>query len=128
MGRIDIVTKNYMKNSTVFADAFNYFVYKGEQVIKPENLQELDTTEIAIPFGNIQFDEKAEVIDVCKAVQEMNEKARQAGRLEGRQEGRLEALCDAIKNVMESFHLTVEEAMKVMKVSSEDQAILKKMI
>ena len=143
-----------MRNNSVFADAFNYFVYGGKQVIKPENLHELDTTEIAIPFGNgdeaavqkfrdllkaavfmadddmvylvlgveneaevkfaepvktglydflqyskqVQqtaarhreakdwkgFDEEAEVVDVCKAVQEMNERAR------------LETLCDAV--------------------------------
>lgn len=52
MGKIDTVTKDYMKKNSVFADAFNYFIYGGKQVIKPENLQELDTTEIAFPFGN----------------------------------------------------------------------------
>jgi len=52
LGKIDTVTKDYMKKNSVFADAFNYFIYGGKQVIKPENLQELDTTEIAFPFGN----------------------------------------------------------------------------
>lgn len=52
MGKIDTVTKDYMKKNSVFADAFNYFIYGGKQVIKPENLQELDITEIAFPFGN----------------------------------------------------------------------------
>ena len=52
MGKIDTITKGYMKKNSIFADAFNYFIYGGKQVIKPENLQELDTTEIAIPFGN----------------------------------------------------------------------------
>ena len=69
---------------------------------------------------------------MCKAVQEMNEKARQEGRqegrLEGHQEGRQEALSEVIQNVMESLHLTVEEAMKVMKVTEKDQTVLKKMI
>ena len=50
------------------------------------------------------------------------------GKQEGRQEGRQEALCDTIRNIMESLHLTVEEAMKVMKIAAEDQEILKKMI
>ena len=52
MGKIDTVTKDYMKNNTVFADAFNYFIYGGRQIIDPENLRELDATEIAVPFGN----------------------------------------------------------------------------
>ena len=41
-----------MRKNTVFADAFNYFIYGGRQIIDPEKLQELDTTELAVPFGN----------------------------------------------------------------------------
>ena len=52
MGKIDTVTKDYMKKNTVFADACNYFIYGGRQIIDPEKLQELDTTEISVPFGN----------------------------------------------------------------------------
>ncbi len=52
MGKIDTITKDYMRDNLVFADACNYFIYGGEQVIRPENLRELDTAEIAIPFGN----------------------------------------------------------------------------
>ena len=51
MGVADTVTKEYMKENKVFADAFNYLIYGGEQVVKPALLQELDTTEIAIPFA-----------------------------------------------------------------------------
>ena len=35
-----------------FADAFNYLLYDGEQVIKPDELQELDTIELTVPYGN----------------------------------------------------------------------------
>ncbi len=48
MGLPDTVTKAYMRENTVFADAFNYFLYGGRQVIKPERLRELDATELAI--------------------------------------------------------------------------------
>lgn len=48
MGATDDVTKEYMKDNNVFADAFNYLIYNGRQVIKPSSLQELDTTEIAL--------------------------------------------------------------------------------
>ena len=51
MGKIDALTKKYMSNSSVFADAFNFYIYGGEQVIKPENLHPLDTTAVGIPFG-----------------------------------------------------------------------------
>ena len=313
MGKIDTVTKDYMRKNAVFADACNYFIYGGRQIIDPEKLQELDTTEIAVPFGNaaevavqkyrdllktatvmmddeatylilgvenesgvkyaepvkaglydflqyskqiqqttarhreandrkghdsgeflsgfykedtltpiitlvilfgskkwdgprtlhrmmstqnpdllkcvadyrinliepaamsvedldkfhsnlravlgfikysndsealdaflskesslhnldieaarvigvctntqIDIDEDAEVVDVCKAVQDMNNKAKQ--------EGRLETLISDVKNVMESFKVDIEDAMKALKVSKEDQAILRKMI
>ena len=48
MGMTDTVTKEYMRGNKVFADAFNYLIYGGEQVVKPALLQELDTTEIEI--------------------------------------------------------------------------------
>ena len=51
MGMTDTVTKEYMRGNKVFANAFNYLIYGGEQVVKPALLQELDTTEIAIPFA-----------------------------------------------------------------------------
>ena len=61
---------------------------------------------------------------MCKAVQDMNNKA----RLDGKQEGRLETLLNDVKNVMESLKMTVDDAMNVLKVSKEDQAVLRKMI
>lgn len=50
IGVADTITKEYMRENEVFADAFNYFIYGGEQIVNPELLHELDTTEIAIPF------------------------------------------------------------------------------
>ena len=46
----DTITKTYMKDNAVFADAFNYYVYSGRQVIKPNDLRELDTAESVIIF------------------------------------------------------------------------------
>ena len=62
MGYADTVTKEYMRNNAVFADAFNYLIYDGAQVITPEQLHELDTTEIAIPFSteNVKNDKLLE--------------------------------------------------------------------
>ena len=47
----DTLTKAFMERPDVFADAFNFLIYDGEQVIKPEELEALDTTSIALPFG-----------------------------------------------------------------------------
>lgn len=51
LGVKDTVTTKYMRQNEIFADAFNYFVYGGEQVINPESLEELDTREIDVPYG-----------------------------------------------------------------------------
>ncbi len=52
MGKKDAVAKDYMRDSDVFADAFNYYLYGGKEVVKPENLQELDVTSITTFYGD----------------------------------------------------------------------------
>lgn len=49
MGRIDIEARKYMRDNRHFADAFNYYLYGGRQVIDPEALRSLDTAEVAVP-------------------------------------------------------------------------------
>ena len=48
----DTVTKEYMQDSATFADAFNFLLYDGRQVIRPESLRPLDTTAIVLPYGD----------------------------------------------------------------------------
>ena len=52
VGVIDTEGKKYLSDNEIFADAFNYLVYGGKQVIKATELREIDTTELAVPFGN----------------------------------------------------------------------------
>ena len=52
MGTADMVTKEYMRENAVFADAFNYLIYNGKKVIDPAKLKEIDPTEIAMPFDD----------------------------------------------------------------------------
>ena len=52
MGAVDIEGKKYLSNNNIFADAFNYLIYDGEEVVKANELRELDTTELSIPYGN----------------------------------------------------------------------------
>ena len=52
MGKIDTESKKYLAINKIFADAFNFLIYDGEQVITPEKLRPVDTTEIAMPYGN----------------------------------------------------------------------------
>lgn len=48
MGTVDIVTKEYMRENAVFADAFNYLIYGGKKVIDPAGLTEVDTAASAV--------------------------------------------------------------------------------
>lgn len=50
MGKIDIVTRNYMSDNARFADAFNHLLYNGEYVLKPDSLSELDPAEYSLLF------------------------------------------------------------------------------
>ena len=52
MGKFDAESKRYLSINRIFADAFNFLIYDGEPVIKPEALHAVDTTEIAIPYGH----------------------------------------------------------------------------
>ena len=51
MSEKDAVSKKYMEDNATFADAFNFLMFDGEQIIRPETLKPLDTTAIAMPFG-----------------------------------------------------------------------------
>lgn len=51
MGKPNIVTKRYMQDNARFADLCNFYLFDGQQVIKPENLMERDVTELALPKG-----------------------------------------------------------------------------
>jgi len=52
VGLIDTEGKKYLSDNEIFADAFNYLIYGGKQVIKATELREIDTTELAVPYGN----------------------------------------------------------------------------
>ena len=41
-----------MKQPKQFADLFNGFCFGGEEVIRPEELREMDTASIALPYGS----------------------------------------------------------------------------
>ena len=48
----DAITKDYMQDPETFADAFNFLLYDGKQVIKPGDLKPRDPTSIALPYGD----------------------------------------------------------------------------
>lgn len=66
MGKQDNLTKEYMSEPEHFADAFNYYLFHGKQVIRPDSLTVLDPTEIGIVFGNSSDETVQKVRDVLK--------------------------------------------------------------
>lgn len=48
MGKKDTITKRYLAQPKIFADAFNYYMFDGEQKIRPKDLKELDPAETAV--------------------------------------------------------------------------------
>jgi hypothetical protein len=51
MGKKDTITKKYTENNEIFADVFNFYLYNGQRIIHPEQLHELDTAALAVPYG-----------------------------------------------------------------------------
>lgn len=72
MGEIDIRTNKYMRNNDHFADVFNFFLFGGRPVIRPEQLQEMDRSSVAIPYGkaaekSVAFEKSRDVIKTLVA-------------------------------------------------------------
>lgn len=44
----DIILKNYWSNNEQFADLFNAVLFEGKQVIRPEELEDVDTEEVSV--------------------------------------------------------------------------------
>ena len=47
MGKKDVLTKMYLGQNEIFADAFNYYLFDGKPLIKPSDLSEKDITELS---------------------------------------------------------------------------------
>ena len=67
IGAIDTLSKEYMKDPRHFADAINFFLFDGDQVVSASNLRELDPTEIALVYGNNAKEPIQKVRDVAKS-------------------------------------------------------------
>ncbi len=50
-GKKDAVSKHYMSKNEIFADAINFYFFDGKEKVKPEDLEELDSSELVLPYG-----------------------------------------------------------------------------
>ena len=97
-----------------------------------ESLKRLDreAAEVISVCTNtkIEIDDEEEEIDVCKAVDQMTERARQEGISYGESKGRLKALRNDVKNIMESLNMSMDDALNALKVTGEDRILLQEMV
>ena len=70
MGVKDTATIKMMRQNRFFADAFNYYIYGGRQMLHPSDLVDIDTRELDVPYGGPQGAEMPvqKTRDVMKAV------------------------------------------------------------
>ncbi len=59
--------------------------------------------------------------------EEIKEMFKADGYEEGMREGELKARAEAIKNIVEKFNCTADEAMDILKISAGDREQIKKM-
>ena len=120
MGTADMVTKEYMRENAVFADAFNYLIYNGKKVIDPAKLKEIDPTEIALPFG----DEEKAGEDKKGKVQETEWSSVKNGSVRKKTAGRAGKKTDAVQKYRDILKLAVikqDEKMSYVLLGIENQ-------
>ena len=66
MGKINTITKDYMSEPKYFADSFNYYLFDGRQVIKADDLQVLDPTEMILVPKETKIENVEKIRDVLK--------------------------------------------------------------
>lgn len=59
-----IMSRRFISQNEVFADIFNYHLYQGKQVIKEDDLEERDSTELAV----LNQDEKAYAVEKIRDI------------------------------------------------------------
>ncbi len=74
MGKADEVTREYMSDTDIFADAFNFCIYDGEHVIDGENLKREDklipVITVVIYFGLKDWDGAIKLSDLFEETDE----------------------------------------------------------
>lgn len=62
----DTILKNFWKNNEHFADLFNAYLFHGNQVLKPEDLSEVDTDISSLIKFNGHAETMQKILDVVK--------------------------------------------------------------
>ena len=66
MGKKNTTTNSYMSDIRRFADAFNYYVFDGEQVIQAEHLEPQDSSELSSALEDAALEDVEKTRDLLK--------------------------------------------------------------
>ncbi|MCD8016052.1 MAG: hypothetical protein LUG99_23420, partial [Lachnospiraceae bacterium] len=95
-----------------------------DAVNSDEGFQHLGRTEVdvlnACVNASLTMSESEVELNVCQAIQTLNQRAEEKGR----ETGRIENLIQNIKSLMESMGWTAEETMNNLKVSESDRKVI----
>ena len=72
MSRIDTITKQYLEDSRIFADVFNYFIHDGKPIIHPEHLRPLDAVATATFRNEAPVQKTRDVLKCLIAMEDDN--------------------------------------------------------
>lgn len=124
MAKIDAITKAYIRKNEVFADAFNYFMYNGVQKILPDQLKELDSTEIAILLNEKNTSDK-EVFQP-ETIQKYRDHLKSAAIMEDDKNKLADFIYNNSRMDMEIEAARVIEAIACVKIDNEEVDRLEK--
>ena len=156
MSKKDTVTKAFMRENAVFADAFNYRIFNGKKVIQPERLREvlgcikyskdkeklssfirnntrmtleLNAARVIQAITNVTLDlsEETEEVDMCKALDDMMQDSRAEGLAEGMEKGNAEGILFTLTSLVRDGILSVKDAaFRANMTESAFEAVMKK--
>ena len=110
MGKSDVILKQWLRNKVRFADLFNAVVFDGKQVIKPEELEELNS-ESGIVIANTSGEDDSK--DTNDKNQKYNPKEKNASSVRFRTEHRYRDLVMRWKGEAELAVLALENQDKI---------------
>ena len=107
MGKLDTAAKKYLGKQETFADVFNYLLFDGKQVIKPNELTELDSNQVAVLFKEKDIKVKDGGVDMCEALERRYQKEKVEGAIQGMRAAGMND-SDIAAKIMELYHVTME--------------------
>ena len=113
MGEIDTMAKAYLSDKMRFADAFNFSIYGGDYVIKPDTLSPMDTTAIALPYGTNAAWENG--------INQARNDGFNNGFNNGEAKGRDTTMVNNIRNLMETSGWDAQKTMDALKIPASEQ-------